>query len=85
MVSLSAPDAGVLRPVSGSNEGAGVGLRPNAGWVRPVPLTWRHREEEKDQTLMLRPIVIDRTRPVVVEQLWELIGSDRTLESYVRP
>ena len=25
---------------------------------------------------MLRPIVIDRTRPVIVEQLWELSGLD---------
>ena len=56
----------------------------DAGWVRSVSLTWQHREEEKDQTLMLRPIVTDRTRPVVVEQLWELTGREWTLESCVR-
>ena len=33
--------------------------------------------------LMLRPIVTDRTRSVTVEQLWELTGSDWTLESCV--
>ena len=52
--------------------------------MRLVLLMWQHREEEKDRTLMLRPIMTNRTRPVVVEQLWELTGSDRTLEFYVR-
>ena len=47
--------------------------------MRPVPLMWRHREEEKDQMLMLRPIVTDRTCSVSVEQLWELSGLDRML------
>ena len=31
---------GQERPISGSSEDAGVGLRPDAGWVHPVPLTW---------------------------------------------
>ena len=47
--------------------------------MRLVPLTWQHREEEKDRTLLHRPIVIDRTRPVTVQQLWELSRLDRTL------
>ena len=47
--------------------------------MRLVSLTWRRREEEKDWTLLLHPIVTDRTRPGVVEQLWELSGIDRTL------
>ena len=34
--------------------------------------------------LMLCPIVTDRMCSVVVEQLWELTGSDRMLESYVQ-
>ena len=35
-VSQSGPDAGVLRPVSGGEERAGVGLRPNTPYQRPV-------------------------------------------------
>ena len=31
---------GVLRPVSGSRERIGVGLRPDAGWVRLAALVW---------------------------------------------
>ena len=41
--------------------------------MRPVPLTWRNREEEKDRTLILCPIVIDRTCSVVVERLWKTL------------
>ena len=33
-----------VRPVSGSSEDAGVGLRSDAGRVRLVPLTWQHTE-----------------------------------------
>ena len=33
---------------------------------------------------MLCPIVTDRTCPVMVEQLWELTGSDRMLGSCVQ-
>ena len=84
MLVTQSPNARVLCLVSGSSEGAGVGLRPDAGWVRPVLLTWQHREEEKDRTLMLCPIMTDQMRPVMVEQLWELTGSDRMLESCVR-
>ena len=47
--------------------------------MRPVLLTWQHREEEKDRTLMLCPIMIDQTHPVAVDQLWELFGLDQTL------
>ena len=31
--------------------------------------TWQRKEEEKDRTLMLRPIMTDRTRLVIVERL----------------
>ena len=37
-VSQSGPDAGVLRPVSGGEERAGVGLRPDAKSLRDRPL-----------------------------------------------
>ena len=47
--------------------------------MRPVLLMWRRREEEKDHTLLLCPIMTDRTCPVAVEQLWELSRLDRTL------
>ena len=40
---------------------------------------WQRREEEKDWTLMLRPIVTDRTLPVAKQRLGELSRNDRTL------
>ena len=36
---------------------------------------------ESDRTLVLRPIAIDRTRPVMKYHFWNLIGNDRTLEA----
>ena len=36
---------------------------------------------ESDWTLVLRPIAIDRTRPVVKCHFWNLTGNDRTLEA----
>ena len=36
---------GLERPVSGSSEDASVGLRLDAGGVRPVLLTWQRTEE----------------------------------------
>ena len=36
---------GPTHSVSRSSEDAGVGLRPDAGWVRPVPLMWQHTEK----------------------------------------
>ena len=41
-----------VRPVSGSSEDAGVGLRPDAGGVHPVLLMWQRVEETvSDRTL----------------------------------
>ena len=46
--------------------------------MHPVRLTYGDvgdvEKLEKDRTLMLRPIVIDRTRPVVTGTLLEMIG-----------
>ena len=36
---------------------------------------------ESDRTLVLRPIVIDRTRPVVKYHFWNLTGNNWTLEA----
>ena len=36
---------GPARPISGSSEDAGVGLRPDAGRVRSVLLTWQCTEK----------------------------------------
>ena len=53
--------------------------------MRSVRLTYDDvgdaKKVEKDRTLMLRPIVIDRTRPVVKCCFWNLTGNDRTLEA----
>ena len=46
--------------------------------MRPVRLTYGDVDDaekvEKDRTLMLHPIVIDRTRPVVTGTLLETTG-----------
>ena len=46
--------------------------------MRPVRLTYGDvgdtEKLEKDQTLMLRPIVTDRTRPVMSGTLLEMTG-----------
>ena len=43
---------GPVRLVSGSSEDAGVGLRPDAGGVRPVLLMWQRTEKTvSDRTL----------------------------------
>ena len=53
--------------------------------MRPVRLTFGDvgdaEKLEKDRTLMLRPIVTDRTRPVAKQRLGELSGNDQTLAS----
>ena len=36
---------------------------------------------ESDWTLVLRPITIDQTRPIVKCHFWNLTGNDRTLET----
>ena len=46
--------------------------------MRPVKLTYGDVDDkeklEKDRTLMLRPIVTDRTRPVATGTLLEMTG-----------
>ena len=53
--------------------------------MRPVRLTngdvGDAEKLEKDWTLVLRPIVIDWTRPVVKCRFWNVTGNDRTLEA----
>ena len=53
--------------------------------MRPVRLTYgdvgRVEKLESDRTLVLRPITIDWTRPVVKCRFWNLTGNDRTLEA----
>ena len=43
---------GPERPINGSNDDAGVGLRPDASWLRLVPLMWqRTKKTVSDRTL----------------------------------
>ena len=44
-------------------------------------VTQAEQKLESGRTLVLRPIVIDRTRPVVKCHFWNLIGNDRMLEA----
>ena len=70
--------AGFLHLVSSGRQWAGVGLRSDAGRVRPVWLTYSDvgdtEKLEKDKTLTLRPIMTDRTRPVATGTLLETTG-----------
>ena len=72
---------GPVRPVSGSSEDAGAGLRPDAGGVRSVLLTWQRTEEiVSDRTLGES----GRAGPDASGRSWNLTGSDQTLGSCVR-
>ena len=44
-------------------------------------VTQAEQKLESDRTLVLRPIAIDRTRPVMKSHFWNLTGNDRTLEA----
>ena len=77
---------GPARPVRCNDEDAGIGqttghwvaLRPDAGRVHPIRLTYDDvgdaEKVEKDRTLMLCPIMTDRTHPVVTGTLVETTG-----------
>ena len=44
-------------------------------------MTQAEQKLESDRTLVLRPIAIDQTCPVVKCRFWNLIGNDRTLKA----
>ena len=44
-------------------------------------VTQAEQKLESGRTLVLRPIMIDRTRPVMKCRFWNLTGNDQTLEA----
>ena len=44
-------------------------------------VTQAEQKLESDRTLVLRPITIDRTRPVMKCRFWNLTRNNRTLEA----
>jgi hypothetical protein len=83
------PDSEGERPVIYSSEGRGLDLRLDSdrmtertrrlcarSWSRTM--TWAISWSQRGSDSGLRPVIAERTRPIVIFPLWMLTGVDRT-------